>query len=99
MREGRHHAQFTLLKGSFLLLGIMRPDWYPLSDSEEDEEEEERQGQGQGQGQGEAAMAGGGDPPLVKASRAYSGAVRENGLFEPFIYKNAHFTKTGSGQT
>jgi hypothetical protein len=21
------------------------------------------------------------------------------GLFEPFIYKNAHFTKTGSGQT
>jgi hypothetical protein len=25
--------------------------------------------------------------------------VRENGLFNPFAYKNAHFTKTGSGQT
>ena len=23
----------------------------------------------------------------------------ETRLFEPFIYKNAHFTKTGSGQT
>ena len=23
----------------------------------------------------------------------------ENGFFEPFIYKNDHFTKTGSGQT
>jgi hypothetical protein len=26
------------------------------------------------------------------------GCVR-NGLFEPFIHTNAHFTKTGSGQT
>jgi hypothetical protein len=25
--------------------------------------------------------------------------VSKNGLFEPFIYKNDHFTKTGSGQT
>eukprot|EP01046_Picozoa_sp_COSAG06_P087368 COSAG06_NODE_33869_length_483_cov_0.763021_1_plen_76_part_00 len=24
--------------------------------------------------------------------------VRENGLFEPFMCKNDHFTKTGSGQ-
>jgi hypothetical protein len=23
----------------------------------------------------------------------------ENGIFEPFIYKNEHFAKTGSGQT
>jgi hypothetical protein len=26
-------------------------------------------------------------------------AGKKNGLFEPFIYKNEHFTKTGSGQT
>ena len=26
-------------------------------------------------------------------------SVRENGIFEPFIYKNEHFAKTGSGQT
>jgi hypothetical protein len=25
--------------------------------------------------------------------------VSKNGLFEPFIHKNDHFTKTGSGQT
>ena len=25
--------------------------------------------------------------------------VSKNGLFEPFLYKNEHFTKTGSGQT
>jgi hypothetical protein len=25
--------------------------------------------------------------------------VRKTPLFEPFIYKNDHFTKTGSGQT
>ena len=25
--------------------------------------------------------------------------VWENGLLKPFIYKNDHFTKTGSGQT
>jgi hypothetical protein len=23
----------------------------------------------------------------------------ENGFFEPFVYKNDHFAKTGSGQT
>jgi hypothetical protein len=23
----------------------------------------------------------------------------KNGIFEPFIYKNEHFAKTGSGQT
>lgn len=27
MRSGRHHVQFTLLKGDFMLFGIMRPDW------------------------------------------------------------------------
>jgi hypothetical protein len=26
-------------------------------------------------------------------------SVRENGSFEPFLYKCDHFTKTGSGQT
>jgi hypothetical protein len=26
-------------------------------------------------------------------------SVRENSLLKPFIYKNDHFTKTGSGQT
>jgi hypothetical protein len=25
--------------------------------------------------------------------------VRKNGIFEPFMYKNEHFAKTGSGQT
>jgi hypothetical protein len=25
--------------------------------------------------------------------------VSKNGLFAPFIYKNEHYTKTGSGQT
>ena len=25
--------------------------------------------------------------------------VSKNGLFEPFLHKNEHFTKTGSGQT
>ena len=28
-----------------------------------------------------------------------SKSVRKNGIFEPFIYNNEHFTKTGSGQT
>ena len=27
------------------------------------------------------------------------GVGEKNVLFEPFIYKNDHFTKTGSGQT
>jgi hypothetical protein len=30
---------------------------------------------------------------------AWDVIVRENGIFEPFIYKNDHFAKTGSGQT
>ena len=28
-----------------------------------------------------------------------SAEVRENGIFEPFIHRNEHFAKTGSGQT
>ena len=36
----------------------------------------------------------------VALSRARSRLiVRENGIFAPFIYKNEHFGKTGSGQT
>jgi hypothetical protein len=31
-------------------------------------------------------------------SRAFS-TPAENGIFEPFTYKNEHFAKTGSGQT
>ena len=31
--------------------------------------------------------------------QAHARHVRENGIFEPFIYKNEHFAKTGSGQT
>lgn len=31
MRDGRHHAEFTLLKGNFMLFGIMRPDWCSVS--------------------------------------------------------------------
>jgi hypothetical protein len=27
------------------------------------------------------------------------GMVSKHGLFEPFMYENEHFTKTGSGQT
>jgi hypothetical protein len=30
---------------------------------------------------------------------ALGDVVSKTGLFEPFIYENAHFTKTGSGQT
>jgi len=30
---------------------------------------------------------------------ALGDVVSKNGLFEPFIYENAHFAKTGSGQT
>jgi hypothetical protein len=26
-------------------------------------------------------------------------APAKNGIFEPFLYKNDHFAKTGSGQT
>jgi hypothetical protein len=28
-----------------------------------------------------------------------NGAPAKNGIFEPFIFKNDHFAKTGSGQT
>jgi hypothetical protein len=34
-------------------------------------------------------------PQLVPALKAPA----KNGIFEPFIYKNDHFTKTGSGQS
>ena len=32
MRHGRHHAEFTLLKGDFMLFGIMRPGWCSADD-------------------------------------------------------------------
>ena len=35
-------------------------------------------------------------PPLLTIAAAW--AVSKNGLFEPFMYKNDHFNKTGSGQ-
>ena len=35
-------------------------------------------------------------PPLLTIAAAW--AVSKNGLFEPFIYKDDHFNKTGSGQ-
>jgi hypothetical protein len=38
----------------------------------------------------------GGD--LVSGNNAADGPAK-NGIFEPFIYKNDHFAKTGSGQT
>jgi hypothetical protein len=41
-----------------------------------------------------AASAGWRIPPVL-----WSVVGEENGIFEPFIYKNEHFTKTGSGQT
>ena len=33
------------------------------------------------------------------ATRSSASRVRKTPLFAPFIYKNDHFTKTGSGQT
>ena len=35
-------------------------------------------------------------PPLLTIAAAW--AVSKNGLFEPFMYKNDHLNKTGSGQ-
>eukprot|EP01046_Picozoa_sp_COSAG06_P049710 COSAG06_NODE_7710_length_2403_cov_93.648003_3_plen_69_part_00 len=35
---------------------------------------------------------------LIQGGQNYL-LVRKTPLFEPFIYKNDHFTKTGSGQT
>ena len=37
--------------------------------------------------------------PQMKMQYGMLSAVREMPLFEPFVYKNDHFTKTGSGQT
>jgi len=36
---------------------------------------------------------------IAETSLTIDGIVRENGIFEPFIYKMRHFAKTGSGQT
>ena len=36
---------------------------------------------------------------LAWVRRAADGAGKKTALFEPFIYKNQHFTKTGSGQS
>ena len=36
---------------------------------------------------------------LVGPRRAKPGAPAKNGIFEPFIFKDDYFTKTGSGQT
>jgi hypothetical protein len=38
-------------------------------------------------------------PRAGVAQVAASSLVSKNGLFEPFLYKNENFTKTGSGQT
>eukprot|EP01046_Picozoa_sp_COSAG06_P019229 COSAG06_NODE_1364_length_9696_cov_14.104929_9_plen_47_part_00 len=38
------------------------------------------------------------DQPAFK-NNIVNGIVRENGIVEPFIYRNEHFAKTGSGQT
>jgi hypothetical protein len=37
--------------------------------------------------------------PVVRYLSTTPAAGAENAFFEPFIYKNKHFTKTGSGQT
>jgi hypothetical protein len=49
---------------------------------------------GAGAGTGAGTGTGGGTAPAGSMRQ-----VSKNGLFEPFIYKNEHFTKTGSGQT
>jgi hypothetical protein len=36
---------------------------------------------------------------LLRRSEDAEVEVRKRHLFEPFMHKNAHFTKTGSGQT
>jgi hypothetical protein len=38
-------------------------------------------------------------PPCEHEAFPWVGSVSQNGLFEPFIHKNEHFDKTGSGQT
>ena len=37
--------------------------------------------------------------PLVDAHLMHDIAPAQNGIFEPFVYQNEHFAKTGSGQT
>jgi hypothetical protein len=36
---------------------------------------------------------------VYESGELRTGAAAKNGIFEPFIYKNDHFTKTDSGQT
>ena len=38
-------------------------------------------------------------PAALHRGRQLPYRAAENGIFEPFIYKNDHFAKTGSGQT
>eukprot|EP01046_Picozoa_sp_COSAG06_P063245 COSAG06_NODE_14606_length_1143_cov_9.099617_1_plen_60_part_00 len=46
------------------------------------------------------SSAPGGWPPAQRtAAPQASPGADQNGIFEPFIYKNEHFAKTGSGQT
>jgi hypothetical protein len=47
---------------------------------------------------GEAGGGGGADAPSAYAATDRT-LVRKTALFAPFIYKNDHFAKTGSGQT
>jgi hypothetical protein len=37
--------------------------------------------------------------PCSETPHGTPAGTTKNGLFEPFIYINEHFTKTGSGQT
>ena len=37
--------------------------------------------------------------PSVRPAESTAFLPSKNGLFEPFVYENEHFTKTGSGQT
>jgi carboxylesterase type B len=41
---------------------------------------------------------GGNNQQVLMFGESSGGTVSKNGLFEPFSYKNEHFTKTGSGQ-
>jgi hypothetical protein len=38
------------------------------------------------------------DHQLLELGRKHHSRPAKNGIFEPFIYKNDHFAKTGSGQ-
>ena len=40
MRAGRHYAQFTLVKGGFMMLGVVRPKWDAASTSKLDTREQ-----------------------------------------------------------